>query len=620
MSRSRRAKARSRGGSIPVKPPNSSDSAFSEPALPGRNPAEASVYRFERIDAVLLALILGFALLLIVRTGFASGRELYPMPDAVEYAAIAVNLDRGLGPVLHFGGNSYPPRYTIGYPLILAGAYPLLGHRAERLFLVTALTALVAIAGLYLLTLGAFDRPSAVLAGLLLATSPHFLMLSSCVLSDIPALAVVVLAALAFLYAEEKESIVASALCGLLAGLAVTIRPTNCAILLGMLAAVLLVRPRRLQFARVMALAVGLLAFPGLQAWLNLHYLGSILSNGYVFWQPQFYSSSVFKTFKLSYLVVPALTSHGNGNFVSLAVPALTNYRHGNLVSYAIAMLGLDGILGQLNLGTELGTLGHARYAFYPFPVAVFAGLGMFFAVRGRKRDASTMRAMYLGLGFLASLLLIYLFYFWSDRRFIMPGLFIVFAAAGYGLVSANRRLERGWAGFAVIALDVLLAGAIVVQTVSRPAVALPDSKLVDDVLAMRPRLANAVVVSDISLQWLELIAGGEPTEFVGLNNLSGGQWVNEKHLHWLYDKKSKGWRGPIPPILLADGELDRAEARKLAEEDKKGRPVYLLLLAPTTREWFLELNWESTQIGRYFSLEMIEHYPEVGLYRLKPH
>jgi len=170
------------------------------------------------IDAAILALLLGFALLMIAGTGFANGQELWPMPDAVEYAAVAVNLDSGLGPVLHFGGNTYPSRYTIGYPLILAAAYPLLGHRPERLCLVTALTALIAIAGLYILTLWAFDRPSAALAGLLLATSPHFLGLSTCVLSDVPSLAVAVLAALVFLYAEEKESLVASALCGLLAG------------------------------------------------------------------------------------------------------------------------------------------------------------------------------------------------------------------------------------------------------------------------------------------------------------------------------------------------------------------------------------------------------------------
>jgi len=261
----------------PASPRHSSDSASSEPAQPGGDAGEASALRLKGIDAAILALLLGFALLLVVRTGFANGRELWPMPDAVEYAAIAVNLDRGLGPVLHFGGISYPCRYTIGYPLILAAAYPLLGYKPERFCLVTALTALIAIAGLYILTLWAFDRPSAILAGLLLATSPHFIGLSTCVVSDVPALAVVVLAVLAFLYAEEKESLVASLLCGLLAGLAATIRVTNGAILAGILAAALLVRPRRLGFARVMAFAIGFAAFPGLQVWVNLHYFGSPL-------------------------------------------------------------------------------------------------------------------------------------------------------------------------------------------------------------------------------------------------------------------------------------------------------------------------------------------------------
>ncbi len=529
---------------------------------------------------------------------------MWPTPDAVEYAAVAVNLDRGLGPVLHFGGNTYPSRYTIGYPLILAAAYPLLGRRPERLCLVTALTALIAIAGLYALTLWAFDRPSAILAGLLLATSPFFLGLSTCVLSDVPALAVVVLAVLAFLYAEEKQSLIASALCGLLVGLAVTIRATNGAILAGMIAAALLVRPRGLQLARVMAFAIGFVAFPGLQAWLNLHYLGSPFSDGYAFWLPEHYSS-VFKPFKLSYLVVPT-------------DPA---YRHGNFVAYGIAMLGLDGIVGQLDLGTESRMLFHARYGFYPFPVVVFAGLGVFLAMRRKGSNATTMRAVYLGLGFLAVLLLAYLAYFYIDPRFLLPALFIVFAAAAYGLVGANRWLRWGWAGFAVIALDVVVAGGIAVQTVSRLAKPLPQqSKLVEHVLAIRPQLTNAVLVSDISLQWLELYAGGERTELVGLRSHYGPQPVNEEHLQWLYDKRSKGWSGPIPPILLLPSDrLDLDEARKLAEADKEGRPVYLLILKATSSEWLDELKREVAEIDSYFSLERIAQYPEMVLYRLTP-
>ncbi len=557
-------------------------------------------------------MLLGFALLLIVRTGFANGRELRPMPDAVEYAAIAVNLDRGLGPVLHFGGISYPCRYTIGYPLILAAAYPLLGYRPERFCLVTALTALIAIAGLYILTLWTFDRPSAILAGLLLATSPHFIGLSTCVVSDVPALAVVVLAVLAFLYAEEKESLVASVLCGLLAGLAATIRVTNGAILAGIIAAALLVRPRRLQFARVMAFAIGFIVFPGLQAWVNLHYLGSPLSSGYAFWLPEYYSSS-FTAFNPRFLFAPA------------RLP----YRHGNVVSYAIAMLGLDGLFDQLNLGLEGRTLTQSsRYSLYPFPVVVFAGLGVFFAIR-RKGNASTMRAMYVGFAFLASLLLIYLFYLNVDPRFLLPALFIVFAAAGFGLVSANRRLKWGWAGFAVIALDAVVAGAIVVQTVSQLAARPPpQSKLVTDVLAIRPRLTNAVVISNMSLQWLELYADGEGTEFVGLNCLLAsapkGLPEAEYHLFFLYRKKLQGWSGPMPPILFPPtpdspkGKLDLAEVHKLADEDKKGRPVYLLLLGQATRAYYEELKPEFTQIDLYFTHETFAKYPDVALYRLK--
>ncbi len=579
----------------------------SEPSPRLGDAAEAFVFRFKGIDAAILALLLAFALLLTAGTGFENGQELWPKPDAIEYAAIAVNLDRGLGPVLHFAGNSYPPSYTIGYPLILAAAYPLLGHRPERLCLVTALTALVAIAGLYILTLWAFDRSSAILAGLLLATSPHFLGLSTCVMSDVPALAVVVLTVLAFLYAEEKESLVASALCGLLAGLAVTIRATNGAILAGMLAAVLLVRPRKLQFARVMAFAIGLIAFPALQASLNLHYLGSIFSNGYAFWRPEYYSS-VFKLFRLTSLFVPPDSPYRQGN------------PHGNLVSYALEMLGLDGILGRLSVGTGIVTLVRARYALYPFPVAVFAALGVFLAIR-RKGNASTMLTLYLGFGFLASLLLIYLPFFYVDPRYILPALFIVFATAGYGLVSANRRLEWGWAGFAVIALDTVLAGAIVVETVSRVRAMPPrQSKLVADVLAIRPRLTNAVVVSEVSLQWIELLAGGERTEFVGLNSLYiETEPATECHLHWLYQKKSNGWSGPIPPILLSNGGLDLAEALKLVEDDKKGRPVYLLVKMPASPGWFAELGREFAEIDRRFSHETVADYPEMGLYRLKP-
>ena len=91
-----------------------------------------------------------------------------------------------------------------------------------------------------------------------------------------------------------------------------------------------------------------------------------------------------------------------------------------------------------------------------------------------------------------------------------------------------------------------------------------------------------------------------------------------EYHLRWLYNKKSEGWSVQVPPILLPGGELDLAEARKLAEEDKKGRPVYLLVQMPHSDAWWDELEREFAEIDRRFSHETVADYREVGLYRLK--
>jgi len=569
---------------------------------PQAEPSTASAFRFEATDAMLLVLLLGFAMLLLARTGFANGQELWPMPDAVEYAAMAANMDRGLGPVLHFAGITYPARYTIGYPLMLAAAYPILGHQPERLCLVTALMALVAIAGLYLLTLWSFDRASAVAAAMLLATSPHFLGLSTCVVSDVPALSVIILAVLAFLYAEEKESIAAAALCGLLVGWAITIRITDGAIFVGMVAALLLVQPRRLQRERMMAFALGFIPFPGLQAWVNHQYVGSLLSSGYAFWRPDLYSFGL-----------------GAFDWHYLFESTFENISHGNLVAYGLAMLGLDGLLGQLNVGMESRNLLHSRYSLYPFPVVIFAALGVMFVLRG-KRDSITMRTLYLGGAFLATLLMTYLVYFYLEPRFLLPGLFIVFATGGYGLVCANRSMRAGgWARVAVVVLDVVLAAAMVVETVSRLAMPSPDSKLVAEMHALRPRLANAVLVSDVSLLWLNLFAGDEHIEFVGLDSLLADEALNEYHLHYLYEKNTQGQHWPMPPILLPEGKIDPVEAGKLAAEDKDGRPLYLLVVMPMRRDWASTLMGEFGELDRNFSLQTVARYPNIGLYRLRP-
>ncbi|HXN84694.1 MAG TPA: glycosyltransferase family 39 protein, partial [Candidatus Binataceae bacterium] len=208
--------------------------------------------RLGAIDAALLALVLMLALLMMARSGFRRGMELMPWPDGLEYAAAAVNLDLGNGPVLHFGGYSYPSRYSEGYPLILAAAYPILGGHLERLCLATLAMGLLAIGALYLVSFKMFDRTGAFLSCAILAASPVFITYSTLVLSDVPTLAITILGALAFYYASDAEDsplsrrwVFLASLCGLLGGFSVMIRPTNATILIGIAAAMIIVPSRR---------------------------------------------------------------------------------------------------------------------------------------------------------------------------------------------------------------------------------------------------------------------------------------------------------------------------------------------------------------------------------------
>ncbi len=47
---------------------------------------------------------------------------------------------------------------------------------------------------------------------------------------------------------------------------------------------------------------------------------------------------------------------------------------------------------------------------------------------------------------------------------------------------------------------------------------------------------------------------------------------------------------------------------------------MYLLVKMPVSHGWVAELEREFAEIDRYFTHETIVDYPELGLYRLRPH
>ena len=191
---------------------------------------------------------------------------------------------------------------------------------------------------------------------------------------------------------------------------------------------------------------------------------------------------------------------------------------------------------------------------------------------------------MWFGLSFLAVLALFYFFYFFTEIAFILPATFILFAAAGYGIVSGNaamleaygsaRKTARHHAVIAgVIALDLMLAISMVAEASSRISAAPQQSKMVPTLLAIRPQLQpDAIVISNISLQFLELYLATPKTELIGLNAFDPGGQFTDYHLARLYVKKAAGWSGPVPPVLFAGQHVDDSEVKTLSDAIHSGR------------------------------------------------
>src|SRR5580704_5471416 len=412
----------------------------------------ASTYLLaDHFDWLIVAALLILTYVLVTSAGLRRGVELMPWPDGLEYAASGVNLANGRGAVLHFGGYTYPSRYTAGYPLILAFFHCLYGGEFRPLNAALIL-GMLSVFGIFMLTRGQFWRLAATVAALLLALSPVFITYSSLVMSDVPTLFVTICAAVMLAvatsnYMNQSSSWIrmsAWLVFGLLAGFSTIIRPTNATILVGFALCVVMVPFEKGDLSVLIkagiAVAIGFAIPVVWQLHQNAINLGSPFASGYAWWVPEVYGAGG-KTFSIAYLFGPTMPRNP----------------HGNVIVYATTLLGLDGMLGDR---------GDARYFLYPFAAAVFAIVGFVAILRAPERT-SARRLMWFGLGYLGALTLLYCFYLFTDVAFILPGAFVLFIAAGAGAALANRWIReviqnrnRSIGQFAaaagVIVLDVL--------------------------------------------------------------------------------------------------------------------------------------------------------------------
>ncbi len=561
--------------------------------------------------AVLLAIVLVMSLITLF-AGWRRGEELMPWPDGLEYAAAAANLAKGRGAVLHFGGYTYPSRYTGGYPLVLEFFYRMSG--ADFRPYTSLILGMLAVLGVFMLTRAQFRGLAAAIAALLLTLSPVFITYSSLVMSDVPTLFVTICAVLMLVVATSDYvsrlpswmRVSAWLIFGLLAGFSTIMRPTNATILVGLIVCVLMVPFERQDISSLLkagiAIAVGFAIPVAWQLHQNEINLGSAFASGYSWWVPEVYGAGG-KTFSIAYLFGPTMPRNP----------------HGNVIVYLTTLLGLDGMLGDS---------GNPRYFLYPFAAAAFAIVGFVEILRAPERSAAR-RLMWFGLGYLAALTLLYCFYLFTDVAFILPGAFVLFIAAGVGAAVVNRWMRDllrnqtlGASLFAaaagVIVLDVLLVVSLGSEVVARlsaqPANSVMVSTLEDSDSTLPP---DATVVSNISLQFLELYLPSGERRFVGLNSFDPGERFTDYHLHRLYEKRAKGWKGPVPPVVFDDQQMSAAVTDSIASAIDAKKPVFLLIAAPESQQYADVLKTELYQLQGRFAVEPEGQDEAVAVYRL---
>ena len=211
---------------------------------------------------------------------------------------------------------------------------------------------------------------------------------------------------------------------------------------------------------------------------------------------------------------------------------------------------------------------------------------------------------------------------------FILPGTFILFVVAGCGAAAANRyvlavlrnrnrTILKLAAAASVVVLDTLLIVSMASEAVARLSATPSKSPMVISLMSFDSTLPrDATVVSNISLQFLELYLPAENRHFVGLNSLDPGERFTDYHLHRLYEKRASGWNGAVPPVVFDDGKMS-AEAESLGSAIGAKTPVFLLIAAPESQSYADLLKGELDQLQGKFTVEPVLQNEAVALYRI---
>ncbi|MFG0318965.1 MAG: hypothetical protein ACF8XB_16965 [Planctomycetota bacterium JB042] len=493
--------------------------------------------------ALVAVLLLAVAATVRVRTAPREGPDLKPRPEALDHGlAAAALVERGEF-ALRIGDARYPPRPPPGFPLLAAPIVALEGGDPSAAADAAFLFGLAGVAVVLLLGALAAGVLGGATAGAVVALSPLAIDLSGLAMSETASAALVgtVLLAGAFAAWRRPDGVPRSGallLAGVAAGLAVTVRPSNAAVLLP----VVLFYGTRHALAPPRGRALGAVRFaagPAVVALLLLaghrwRTFGSPLADGERFW---------------------GSASAGSSDLPSPAAFGLELLGVGSLWSVGAALLAVVGLARLLVLARRC-------------PVARLLALA----------TGTTLPAM-VGFHLLADR---------PDPRFLVPLLPLLAVLAGSGAEALRAGVARlvgpraggpagALAGVALLAVAIVApARALAPEVLTTPRVRPlpPMTRWLSSLDAELPR--GSIVVCNFPVT-LAAPALGDGREVIVTNRRTA-----DPHLAAIDELGRKGRDGRIPDVRsLASGDrVDDATLADLVRWVREGRPAFYVAVA----------------------------------------
>jgi 4-amino-4-deoxy-L-arabinose transferase-like glycosyltransferase len=282
-----------------------------------------------RSGGFLLVVVSVGAIILRLSISNPVGKELWPGPDAPEYADTARRLAylEGYGGI-DISGVVFPSRYPIFFPLFLVPTVWIWNgdamHYCQSMAVLGGLSVLLT--GIFVWSL--LKRiEAAVLAALLVALSPCHILHSHFVMSDLVMLILYqLLILLAFYHCNNAPASVGVGMAGLVVGALLAIRIASIPLVFAG-GAFYVLRLRR-QWKLLVLFVAGATVFPLLEALNRLVSFGTILSNGYHYYAPAYWAESGFKLFSFKWI----MENEGGAR-----IP--------NIIYFGRMLVGIDGSL-----------------------------------------------------------------------------------------------------------------------------------------------------------------------------------------------------------------------------------------------------------------------------------